>query len=26
VRQAGKVAGVKELDGVTEVGFRVEKN
>jgi gliding motility-associated lipoprotein GldH len=26
VRQAGKVAGVKKLNGVTEVGFRVEKN
>jgi gliding motility-associated lipoprotein GldH len=26
VRQAGKVAGVKELKGITEVGFRVEKN
>ena len=25
VRQAGKVAGVKELKGITEVGFRVEK-
>lgn len=25
VRQAGKIEGVKELKGVTEVGFRVEK-
>ncbi|MCY1234618.1 Gliding motility lipoprotein GldH [compost metagenome] len=25
VRQTGKVAGVQELAGVTEVGFRVEK-
>lgn len=25
VRQAGKVAGVKELKGITEIGFRVEK-
>lgn len=25
VRQTGKVEGVKKLDGITEVGFRIEK-
>jgi len=25
VRQTGKVAGVEKLDGITEVGFRIEK-
>jgi hypothetical protein len=25
VRQTGKVAGVAKLDGITEVGFRIEK-
>ena len=25
VRQTGKVVGVKKLDGITEVGFRIEK-
>jgi gliding motility-associated lipoprotein GldH len=26
IRQMGKVAGVQKLDGITEVGFRVEKD
>jgi hypothetical protein len=25
VRQTGKVAGVVQLDGITEIGFRIEK-
>jgi hypothetical protein len=25
VRQTGKVSGVKELKGITDVGFRIEK-